>query len=207
MDRVVVHRCERYPLWEVRAILGHGDVARSAGQRVPLLACDSVIAALAQYGFILSFALAFVVWLRLPRRPRLELLLAGILGGLVCLALIKVAGSLYYDPRPFVTQHIAPLFRHAADNGFPSDHTAVTMFVAFCVLVVSRPWGLALVALSLLAGVARVLAHVHSPIDLVAAVAIALAAAAVGWVLARWIVARWVVPRWPALAGRPSPPA
>jgi len=168
---------------------------------------DTVIADLAQYGFILSFVVAFVVWLRLPRRQQVELLVAGVVGGVVCLVLIKAAGAVFYDTRPFVTQHIAPLFPHAADNGFPSDHTAVTMFVGFCVLVVSRRWGLVLLALSLLAGVARVLAHVHSPLDIAGAVVIGAAAAAVGWLLAKWMVARWVAPRWPALTAPPEPPA
>jgi undecaprenyl-diphosphatase len=168
---------------------------------------DTVIADLAQYGFILSFGVAFVVWLRLPRRQQVGLLLAGVIGGVVCLVLIKVAGAVFYDTRPFVTQHIAPLFPHAADNGFPSDHTAVTMLVGFCVLVVSRRWGLVLLAISLLAGVARVLAHVHSPLDIVGAVLIGAAAAAVGWLLARWLVARWVAPRWPSLAPPTEPPA
>jgi undecaprenyl-diphosphatase len=168
---------------------------------------DTLIADAAQYGFLLSFALAFVVWLRLPRRQKVQLLVAGVVGGLVCLVLIRLAGAVYYDPRPFVTGHVAPLFPHAADNGFPSDHTALTMFAAFCVLVVSRPWGLALVALSLLAGDARVLAHVHSPADIAGAVAIAAAAAAAGWLLALWAVDRWMVQRWPALARQPEGPA
>ena len=151
---------------------------------------NTLIADLAQYGFLISFVIAFLVWLRLPRTQKLELLVAGVVGGIVCLALIKLGGALYYDTRPFVTQGVAPLFPHGADNGFPSDHTAVTMFVALCVLIVSRPWGLALVAVSLVAGVARVLAHVHSPIDIVGAVAIAAVAAAVGWLVARWIFER-----------------
>jgi undecaprenyl-diphosphatase len=151
---------------------------------------NTLIADLAQYGFIISFVIALLVWLGLPRTQKLELLVAGVVGGIVCLALIKLGGALYYDTRPFVTQGVAPLFPHGADNGFPSDHTAVTMFVALCVLVVSRPWGLALVAVSLVAGVARVLAHVHSPIDIVGAAAIAAVAAAVGWLVARWIFER-----------------
>ena len=151
---------------------------------------DRVIACLAQYGFILSFVVAFIVWLRLPRRQKLELLVAGAVGGIACYALIKLGGALYYDTRPFVTRGVTPLFPHAADNGFPSDHTAITMFVGLCVFVVSRPWGLVLVAISLAAGLARVLADVHSPIDVVGAAAMAAVAAAVGWLVTRWIFER-----------------
>ncbi len=151
---------------------------------------NTLIAAAAQYGFVVSFIVAAVVWLRLPPRPRWELLATGLVGGVLCLALIKLGGALYYDPRPFVTQHIAPLFPHPADNGFPSDHTVLTMFVALCVLFYSRRWGLILVAVSLLAGVARILAHVHSPIDILGAVAMAAAAAATAHPVAIWVVRR-----------------
>lgn len=151
---------------------------------------DTVIAAAAQYGFVASIALAAALWLRLPRREKWELLVAGLVGGVICLGLIKLGGALFYDPRPFVTQHIAPLFAHPADNGFPSDHTVFTMFVAFSVLYYSRRWGAVLIAVSLLSGVARMLAHVHSPIDIVGAVAIAGLAAALAHPVAMWVVRR-----------------
>jgi undecaprenyl-diphosphatase len=152
---------------------------------------DPLIAALAQYGFIISFAAAFVVWLRLPRMGKLELLVAGVIGGVLCLLLIRVSGALFYDTRPFVTQHIAPLFPHASDNGFPSDHTAVTMFAALCVAFFSWRWGIVLAAVSLLCGAARVAAHVHSPVDIAGAVAIAAVAALAGRLLMHWALAHW----------------
>ena len=155
---------------------------------------DFLVAALAQNGFVLSFALAALVWLRLPRRPKLGLLITGIIGGLLCLAFIKIGGALYYDPRPFVTEHVTPLFPHSVDNGFPSDHTVLTMFVGLCVLLYSRRWGTVLVVLSLASGVARVVAGVHSPIDIIGAVVMAAVAAACGHVAARWALSRWVDP-------------
>src|SRR5258707_218779 len=44
--------------------------------------------------------------------------------------LAKVAGMLYYDPRPFVVDNFTPLVAHAADNGFPSDHTLLVATLA-----------------------------------------------------------------------------
>ena len=154
----------------------------------------TIVADLAQYGFVLTLLVAFIVWLRLPRRGRVELLVALLIGGAVCLVLLKVGGALYYDPRPFVSEHVAPLFAHAPDNGFPSDHTVATMLVAAYVVVLSRRWGLVLIALSLLAGAARVLAHVHSPVDIPGALAMAAVAATVAWLLTRWILARFPRP-------------
>jgi membrane-associated phospholipid phosphatase len=64
------------------------------------------------------------------------------------------------------------------------------MFVAFCVLYYSRRWGIVLVAVSLAAGIARVLAHVHSPIDIAGAIAMAAVAALAAHALARWALSR-----------------
>ena len=151
---------------------------------------DTLIAYAARYGFIVSFVIAALVWLRLPRRQKIELLVTGVIGGVLCLVIIRIGGALYYHPRPFVTRHIAPYFPHADDNGFPSDHTVLTMFVAFCVLYYSRRWGIVLVAVSLAAGVARVLAHVHSPIDIAGAIAMAAAAAVAAHALTSWALSR-----------------
>ena len=68
------------------------------------------------------------------------------------------------------------------------------MLVAACLVVVSRRWGVMLIALSLLAGAARVLAHVHSPVGILAAVAMAAVAATVACLLTRWILARFPRP-------------
>jgi undecaprenyl-diphosphatase len=83
------------------------------------------------------------------------------------------------DPRPFVTQHVAPLFPHAPDNGFPSDHTLASMFLAVCALFYSTRWG-----------GARIAAHVHSPIDILGAIALAIMAALITRPAARWLTAR-----------------
>ena len=153
---------------------------------------DHVIVFVAQYFFILSLAITALAWLRLPSAQKWTLAVTGLLGGLAALGLIALGGMLYYDPRPFVVQHIHPLFAHAADNGFPSDHAALTMFLAACVLFYSRWWGSALALNAILVGAARVLARVHSPLDIIAGFAFAAVAA----VLAHW-AAPWIVRRLP----------
>jgi undecaprenyl-diphosphatase len=162
---------------------------------------DAAIVVVAQYFFLISIAITGLVWLGLPAYRKWTLATAGITGGLAGLGLIAAAGVLYYDPRPFVAGHIHPLFAHAADNGFPSDHAALTMFLAVCVLFCSRPWGTVLTINALLVGTARVLAHVHSPLDIAAGYLIGAAAAA----LASWL-APVIVHRVPlASATRPQP--
>lgn len=78
-----------------------------------------------------------------------------------------LASTLYYNPRPFVSEHITPLISHAADNGFPSDHTLLAAALASIVFCFNRKLGIVLFAIALLVGTARVLAGIHHWIDIV----------------------------------------
>src|SRR5450759_2479665 len=138
---------------------------------------DTLIVITAKYALFLSLVITAYVWLRLPRQQMWELVVWALLGGAMAFALGKLGGALYFDQRPCVTHHVAPLFPHAPDNGFPSDHTLASMFLAVCVLFYSRGWGVVLVAISLLLGVARLAAHVHRPIDILGAIVMAVTAA------------------------------
>ena len=86
----------------------------------------------------------------------------------------KLLGWVYYNPRPFVVKNIQPLISHAADNGFPSDHTLLCATVASTIFVYNRKIGLFLFFLSLLVGGARVLAQIHSPVDVMGSFLIAI---------------------------------
>ena len=121
----------------------------------------------AQYFLYLSVAVTVWFWWRRDRATKVELAVRLLVGGVLALALASVAGHLYYDPRPFVTQHVRPLFAHAADNGFPSDHALLTSFLAFSVLWYSRRVGGVLLVNAVVVSAARVAAHVHSPIDII----------------------------------------
>lgn len=116
-------------------------------------------------------------WLRLPAAERLGFLVRFALAGILAVALSKGIAHFYYDTRPFVALQRAPLLPHAADNGFPSDHTTLTMLAALVTLPYSRRTGYLLVACSLLIGAARVASLVHSPIDIAGSVAIAAVSA------------------------------
>ncbi len=105
-----------------------------------------------------------------------------------------LAGHLFYDPRPFVVSHSVPLFPHAPDNGFPSDHALLTGTLAAIVTVFNAPLGALLWLLALLIGAARVFAGVHHALDIAGSFAIAIASAA----LVRTLLARFRKPQTPA---------
>lgn len=147
---------------------------------------------IAKYFVLLSVLIAFVVWLRLPLPGKKRFIVFAIVAAVLSLALAKLGSKLYYDPRPFVTGHFTPYIPHAADNGFPSDHTLFASFLAFTTWFFSRKAGLALFALAILIGASRVVAGVHHWLD----IAGSIVAAAIGTALAYWLTRR-LSPRQP----------
>jgi undecaprenyl-diphosphatase len=96
---------------------------------------NNLIVALAQYLLFFILAAATVIWLFLPRKDKVGLAVQAVVSLLIVAVLIKVAAAIHTDLRPFVVDpSIKPLFAHPADNGFPSDHTALAARVAFLVM-------------------------------------------------------------------------
>jgi undecaprenyl-diphosphatase len=146
------------------------------------------------YFFLVSLAVLVVYWLRVSRKEKVSIVWQLLFGGILAPIFSTIASHLYYDTRPFVTEHIAPIIAHAADNGFPSDHTLLTAFIGFTIYLHSRVVGSVLLLISPLVGVARVAAHIHHPIDIVASFVIAALSVAIVQLISR----RWI----PAMATR-----
>ena len=154
---------------------------------------NSIIVFVAKYFFVISVLVVGVFWLRATTAVKIKLAWQLIVGGVIALVFLLIASNLYYDTRPFVSQHIVPLMAHAADNGFPSDHTLLTSFLGFTILVYSRRVGVFLLFIALLVGVARVAAHIHNPIDIVGSfVLAALAVVIVQFISRTWVDNRLV---------------
>lgn len=88
----------------------------------------------------------------------------------------KISALFINDPRPFVARHIQPLIPHVADNGFPSDHTLLTMTIASIIYAYNKKLGVALFVIAGLIGITRVLANIHHPLDIIGATVIAIGA-------------------------------
>lgn len=141
----------------------------------------SVVSLVAQDGLYVAALLAVVAWLTVPRPEKVAMAVEMVVGLAAVAILVKVAGVVHTDPRPFVQDpSVHPWFSHPPDNGFPSDHTAVAAVTAFVVVRRRREIGLVLLAITVLIGAARVLAHVHHVQDIVAGGAIGLLAAVLG---------------------------
>ena len=155
---------------------------------------DAVIIFCAKYLFILVVIGVVVAWLRYPNEGKWRFLVSAIIAGVVAVVLAHIAGKLYYDPRPFITEHVKPLIRHAPDNGFPSDHALFTMTLTAITFFYNRRLAAGMLLLTVIVGVARVLARVHSPIDIAGGWLFGIIGAVIGFYVVEWLAVRQVKP-------------
>jgi undecaprenyl-diphosphatase len=104
--------------------------------------------------------------------------------GLTAYLLAKVAGMIYQPgvERPFIQAGVQPGAAYLDNPGFPSDHALFVFVITLAVWVATkrRGWTTVLLILSLLVCAGRVLALVHTPLDVVAAFVI-VGIAGVAW--------------------------
>jgi Membrane-associated phospholipid phosphatase len=140
----------------------------------------------------------------------------------IAVIISSIIASFVFEKRPFVTQHVDLLFKHPADDSFPSDHATVSfaicgMFLFWLLssirLVLHLPqenntpakrfhllWKpltlffLVLIACCLI-GVARVISGVHYPGDILAGMIVGILAAGITTAFSRPldIVMQWVL--------------
>ena len=128
------------------------------------------------FGFILIFS-----------KRRKDIVKVSILAFPIAFIFTKLLGYVINDPRPFVVEHIQPLIAHAADNGFPSDHTVLTMTIAVIIFSFNKRFGVILAFISVIIGISRVLAKVHHPIDIISGIGVAIVSVVFGWcILKKW---------------------
>ena len=165
------------------------DLPRSAQKGVPVsVFMDAIIVAVSRHLLYVILAAAAIVWLYLPRPRKAGIAAQAIVAVVIMFVLIKGAAAIYTDPQPFVVDtSIKPLFAHPADNGFPSDHSALAATVALVVMMYRRWLGVGLLVASLVLGTARVAAHVHHVPDIAAGVLIAVLAVGAASVVWRWV--------------------
>lgn len=127
----------------------------------------------AKYLFAVIILIAVVYFLKQDRIEQKRMLTLSFIALPTAYIVAKIGNFLYFDPRPFVTGHFIPLISHAPDNGFPSDHTLISAAIASVVYFNHRKLGVALLIIAGVVGIARVLAGVHSFVDIFGSMVIA----------------------------------
>ena len=120
-----------------------------------------------------GFALLFYI----PKGKRFEAYKRIVLVGVTTYLLAKLLGSVYQpaDMRPFELMGVSAGASYLNNPGFPSDHALFTTFLTLTVWFETRRRGIsiALAVLTLLVCVGRVLALVHTPLDVAGGILVA----------------------------------
>ena len=172
---------------------------------------DEIIVKLIADGAVVPVVLlgAWALLTRIPRGEYYSAYCRILLAGLSAYVLAKLVSSVYQPAmqRPFELLGVDAGASYLNNPGFPSDHvlfcTAITLAVWFETR--DKPLTYVLVGLTVLVGIGRILALVHSPLDVIGGVVIACAGAL--WYLQRpTIVPAGSVKQWskPKKAGKIS---
>lgn len=157
----------------------------------------------AKYLFVIIALVAAITGLLLPRQRRLRFFISAAVAVIVATIFTKLAGAVYFDPRPFITHHFTPLIPHGADNGFPSDHTVLSFTAALLIWPFRKKVSLALIILATIVGLARVLAGVHTYIDVLGGVGVAGISVTIAHYLGDFIDTKYLYQRQEKFENRP----
>ena len=123
---------------------------------------------------------AWAMLFKVPKKARFERIARGTIAGLVALFFAKCISLLYQDgERPFALLGVQPKAAYLNNPGFPSDHVLFVFTITLVVWVSTKnkKLGLTLLILSTLVAVGRVVALVHTPMDVFGGLLCACAAA------------------------------
>ncbi len=141
---------------------------------------DTIIRIMADGLVIPVVLIAAWALLRMPRKEWWDHLRRGIVMGLVSLFIAKVMSLAYQErERPFALLGLHAKAAYLNNPGFPSDHVLFVFAITFVVWAVTKnkAWSLTLFILSTLIALGRVLALVHTPLDVAGGFVAALLAA------------------------------
>ena len=132
---------------------------------------------------IAGYALLFL----LPHSQRLEIYSRILMAGLTSYLLAKLLGAVYQPSgeRPFELLGVEPGASYLNNPGFPSDHALFTAFLTLAVWFETRRKNITIILtiLTVAVCVGRVLALVHTPLDVIGGVVVACVGAL--WYLQR----------------------
>ena len=138
---------------------------------------NSAIIFLGEYFAYILVAGVLVFWWQ-NRKVHPRFLLQTIAAAILSRGIITEAVRLFWDrPRPFIENSITPLIEHAASPSFPSGHAAFFFALGAIIYSYNKKAGMLFLLGVTILSVARVLAFLHWPSDILAGAIIGIASA------------------------------
>jgi undecaprenyl-diphosphatase len=145
------------------------------------MAHDILLKVMADYLVVPIALVGGAALLFVPKSQRMQLWPRAVVAGLVAILFAKAISLLYQGERPFEMLGVAPGAAFLPNPGFPSDHALLVFSVTFVVWATTKNMWLSagLLLASILVAVGRVIALVHTPLDIAGGIVCALAAVSV----------------------------
>lgn len=119
--------------------------------------------------WILGIGLAGYFFITKKKIAAVRLIGLSFLGAIIAWFLASLYKYNFPSPRPFeVFDQLRPLFITGRGDAFPSGHATFFGALAIGVFLQNKKFGLIFIIGTILIALARVLANVHSPIDVIA---------------------------------------
>jgi undecaprenyl-diphosphatase len=139
---------------------------------------DGLIVFLAGYlqYFLIILAIILLFVKQKDWRRQLHIVSVFLLSAILSRGLItEIIRFLYNRSRPFLAFELTPLINHDLTNSFPSGHMTFYFVLALSIFLLSKKWGWFFVVSVILMGLARIIAGVHWPTDIIGGILIAAA--------------------------------
>ena len=160
---------------------------------------DQLMELSARYALFVVAGLAVVSWFirsGADRERRLAVYTA-VASALLAVLVASIIQHIYVHERPFVLRSdVNLLIPHGADPSFPSEHSSAAFAIATGIALYRPRFGLILLVLASVVGLARVYVGLHYPADVAGGVLVGSSAAGAVWVarpLLAWLDANVVV--------------
>jgi len=154
----------------------------------PLL--DQLMIFGARYLILLTFLIIFILIFKGTTAEKKAFLLT-ILAIPIAIIIIKIIHLFYFEPRPFVTYQLIPLFTYDPDASFPSRHASIMAVVALSYIYFKSKWSVLFLILLIWLGVSRVYVGVHYPIDILGGVIVGIISLIIAKIIIRLIKLRF----------------
>lgn len=133
---------------------------------------DYLIIFLADYfSYLLVAIFLFLIFWKYKEKVWRILVLA-ISSILLSEIITQIIRHFYYHPRPFTVLSINTLISHSSTSSFPSGHSVVFFSLAFIIFYFNRRWGWFFIIGAILISLARIIAGVHWPLDIIGGAAV-----------------------------------
>ena len=137
---------------------------------------DALVIFLAEYfPFLVGGALVVVLYLSgYPRLRQIHIFATAVIAGVVArVGIVELLHSVMFRPRPFLALNFQPLVMEHSSS-FPSGHAAFFFSFATAIYLYNKQWGKWFFAAAAVISIARIIAGVHYPSDILAGSAIGI---------------------------------